>query len=376
MTKRIFHYVDFAARYQKGFRNHVVLIEEVADLVASFKNYGCYATYYFYSDEILTYLATQETEEQPSVSGYKGKVWAPYFPIDIDCLDLKKAQESARFFIHLFLDEWGLEEKALQSYFSGQKGFHLLLDSHIFGIVQPSNTLPLVFAALRQHLAWKLPIDLRDTVDLSIKDRVRLLRLPNTIHEKSKFFKVPLSSKEIMTLSEKSIRKLAKNKRLLKDTDPTGFLPRSKVKTNASASRLYERVRLQVKHLIGKPVFYKFSRPRDPSKLHFPCRGIQKIWENKIESGYRNNCAIRLASELRLLGFNVTETREKLLEWNNKNKIRLPLAELEGVAQSAFSHRFPYHFSCHDEILRHFCPLKTYEACQKNLAEFEKNASY
>ncbi|HWO43447.1 MAG TPA: hypothetical protein VNO43_16780, partial [Candidatus Eisenbacteria bacterium] len=56
---RRFRLVDFAAHYQKGFRNHIVPIDDVPALVASFKRYGCYSTYFFYSDEVLTYMSAQ-----------------------------------------------------------------------------------------------------------------------------------------------------------------------------------------------------------------------------------------------------------------------------------------------------------------------------
>jgi len=105
------------------------------------------------------------------------------------------------------------------------------------------------------------------------------------------------------------------------------------------------------------------------SKLEFPCAGAQKIWESRVEAGYRNNCAIRLASELRLLGLTADETKEKLAEWNEKKGIELPVHELEAVVHSAYQHQFPYRYSCHDEILRHFCPLNRYSACQTYVAK-------
>jgi hypothetical protein len=74
---RKFHLVDFAAHYQKGFRNHIVSITDVAALVESFEHYGCYATYFFYSDEVLTYMSAQ-TKSSPTIAGYEGKVWAPF----------------------------------------------------------------------------------------------------------------------------------------------------------------------------------------------------------------------------------------------------------------------------------------------------------
>jgi hypothetical protein len=41
---RKFKLVDFAAHYQKGFRNQIVPIDEVPSLVEFFERYGSYAT--------------------------------------------------------------------------------------------------------------------------------------------------------------------------------------------------------------------------------------------------------------------------------------------------------------------------------------------
>jgi hypothetical protein len=127
--------VDFAAHYQKGFRNHIVPITEVPALVQSFKHYGCYATYFFFADEILTYLSTQPDGMAPSIAGYQGKVWAPFLPIDLDHPEIIPALEAAKRLTDWFLGWWKIDGSALQVYFSGAKGFHLLLDTRIFGRV-------------------------------------------------------------------------------------------------------------------------------------------------------------------------------------------------------------------------------------------------
>ncbi|HYY26085.1 MAG TPA: hypothetical protein VE689_11365, partial [Candidatus Udaeobacter sp.] len=94
---RKFHLVDFAAHYQKGFRNHIVSITDVPGLVKSFDHYGCYATYFFYSDEVLSYMSAE-----PTIAGYEEKVWAPFLPIDLDHPDLTPALEAARFLSTFF----------------------------------------------------------------------------------------------------------------------------------------------------------------------------------------------------------------------------------------------------------------------------------
>ncbi|HEU4341074.1 MAG TPA: primase C-terminal domain-containing protein [Candidatus Binatia bacterium] len=365
---RKFNLVDFAAHYQKGFRNHIVSITEVPALVESFKNYGCYATYFFYSDEILTYLSAQAEVSAPTIAGYKGKVWAPYFPIDLDHPELTPALDAARYLTALLMERWRIDPTALQIYFSGSKGFHLLLDSHLFGKIAPSKSLPLMFDSLRRHLAHELPEELRETVDLAIKDRVRLLRLPNTQHEKSKLYKVLLSPDELDSLGPEEIRERARAVRPLTMTDETGFLPRVDVTENPHAAQLFGRIRRQLKKMTRKPFRYRFHRPSDLRRIEFPCAGIQKIWESHVELGYRNNCAIRLASELRLLGLNEDEANEKIFEWNESNRIDLPSDELHSVVRSAYQHRFPYRYSCRDEILRRFCPLPDYDSCRDFVA--------
>jgi Primase C terminal 1 (PriCT-1) len=365
-TMRKFNLVDFAAHYQKGFRNHIVAIDEVPPLVDSFKHYGCYATYFFYSDEVLTYMSAQEST--PTISGYEGKVWAPFLPIDLDHPELAPALEAARYLSSFLLERWQIDPNGIQIYFSGFKGIHLMLDTRLFGKIFPSRTLPLIFASMRRHLALEIPETLRETIDLVIKDRVRLLRLPNTIHEKSKLYKVSLSLEELRQLSPAEIRERARSIRPLTLTDETGFLSHAEVKENAAASQLFQHIRRQLKKLARKPFSYRFRRPADLAQLVFPCAALQTIWESHIEPGYRNNSAIRLASELRLLGLSEDEASDKLFEWNERNDIELPSDELRNVVRSAYQHRFPYRYSCRDDLLRRFCPLSDYESCRKFVA--------
>ena len=362
-SARKFQLVDFAAHYQRGFRNHIVAIRDLAGLVESFKSFGCYATYFCFTDELLTYMSAQDGS--PSVSGYQGKTWAPFLPIDLDHPELTPALDAARRLIDLFFETWKVDPAALQIYFSGAKGFHLMLDSRLFGRVAPSRHLPMIFDSLRRHLAQELPEPLRGTIDLTIKDRMRLLRLPNTIHEKSRLYKIILSADELRSRNAAQIRELAEQARPLTLTDETGLLSRVDVKANAAAAGLFQRVKRQLKQLTREPFAYRFHRPDDLTQIQFPCAGAQAIWQSHIEPGYRNNCAIRLASELRLLGLSAEEANDQLRQWKNHNEIEITDEELSRVVRSAYQHRFPYRYGCHDEILRKFCPLGNNEACQR-----------
>ena len=171
---------------------------------------------------------------------------------------------------------------------------------------------PMIFDSMRRHLAQELPEPLLATVDLSIKDRVRLLRLPNMIHEKSGLYKVILNAVEIERLTPREIRDLAREPRPLRSTDETGLVSRNHIDANPPGMELFQRVRRQAARLARKPFVYRFHRPDDLSRTDFPCAGMQKIWESHIEAGSRNNCAIRLASEFRLLGLTSDEIKARL----------------------------------------------------------------
>jgi hypothetical protein len=141
------------------------------------------------------------------------------------------------------------------------------------------------------------------------------------------------------------------------------------VAANPGAAELYERVRRQAARITRKPFVYHFHRPADLTRLEFHCAGVQTIWQRHIEVGYRNNCAIRLASELRLHGLTMAETEAKLVGWNERNGIELSADELRSVARSAYQHRFPYRYSCRDPIRRRFCPLPDLMSCRRHVSE-------
>jgi len=359
--------VDFAAHYQKGFRNHVVALSDLPALLEKFKHFGCYSSYFIFADELLTYMSAQTTAA-PSVAGYQGKVWAPYLAIDLDHPDLLPALECARLLSDLFLDRWRIDPHGLQIYFSGAKGFHFMLDTRLFGKLAPAHDWPIIFDALRRHIAQHLPDRLREVVDLSIKDRMRLLRLPNTVHEKSRLYKTLVTPADLVKLNADEIRHRASQAIPLTLTDESGLLSQVAVAENHAAGELLRRIRRQDKTLTRRSFDYRPSRPMNLGEMQFPCAGAQAIWERHIEPGYRNNCAIRLASEVRLLGLSAKECENKLLEWNDKNRIELSGEELGSVVRSAYLHRFAYRYSCHDALLRRYCPLKDASQCRAFVA--------
>ncbi|MFQ5964022.1 MAG: primase C-terminal domain-containing protein [Candidatus Scalinduaceae bacterium] len=359
-----FNLVDFAAQYQRGFRNNVVHIYEVPELMKRYKYFECYSTFFLYSHDILKYMRENIVGGHPSISGYEGKIGATYFPMDIDSPDLNLALEVTKKMVSFLTEKWGIQKEALLVYFSGHKGFHIMLDIRVFGRVRPSKYLHLIFSRMRHNLVKQLKIVDVSAFDMTIKDRVRLLRLPNTINKKSRLYKVQIILEDINHLSLTDILSFARTPRPLSYVDETGIISNVRlIKENPYAVKCYKNAKYLVRRSIRKEFEYRFTlRDDDPEKVL--CPAMVNIWKSHIDVGYRNNCAIRLASQFRLSGFSKEKTEELILSWNKRNRIGLYKEEVRRTVHSAYVHRFPYRYGFRDEIIRRFCPFKNINDCE------------
>ncbi|ODS33393.1 MAG: hypothetical protein SCARUB_01502 [Candidatus Scalindua rubra] len=168
-----FNLVDFAAQYQPGFRNNVVPIGEVPEFMQKYKHFECYSTFFIYSQDILRYIEENIVNGHPSVSGYDGKIDATYFPIDIDSPHLDLAFEVTNKMLNFLTEKRSIQKEAVLVYFSGHKGFHVMLDMRIFGKIRPSKYLHLFFSKMRRNLIKQIKLDDASPFDMTIKDRVK-----------------------------------------------------------------------------------------------------------------------------------------------------------------------------------------------------------
>jgi len=352
-----YRYVDFAAQAQLGFRNHVVSVEEVAALVMQYGAAECYASIFCFADDILLYLDDHRVDGRPSIAGYDGRVWAPFLPLDIDAhppqAELADALSIARRAYRLLVERWQVPPAAVHVYFSGAKGFHLLLDTRAFGRLAAAHDLHRVFSRLRLGIMRELPDTARPLFDLAIGDKVRLLRLPNTRHAGSGLYKVALSPEELLVGSVEDIRALARTPRTLLRVQAAGLLPTESVGAVTALVELFQRARRALR------------RERDPHPYHFArtgtaedalCTARLAMWQTPVPRGSRNNVAIRLASAFRLAGCTREQTDELLRGWNRRQRPGLPETEIRGVVRSAYARPYPYNYGCHDEVIRSFCP--------------------
>jgi hypothetical protein len=353
-----FRWVDFAARGQPGFRNHVVTIDEVPALVERFGAEECYATIFRFSADVLRYLNEHRVNGRPSIAGYDGRLWAPFLPLDLDAhppvATLDEALAVARQVHGVLTERWQVPPEAVHTYFSGAKGFHLLVDTRVFGRVAPAADLQRVFTQLRLGVLRELPSEARPLFDLAIGDAVRLLRLPNTRHAASGLFKVPLSADELRHGTMAAIRALARAPRSLPRVGAGGLEPLEDVAAVPALVEEFRRARRALARARGPHPYRLGPPPRNAEDAL--CAARLAIWRGDVPPGGRNNAAIRLASAFRIGGFSRTETHELLRQWAACQSQPLADAEIASVVDSAYARAYPYGYGCHDEVIRGHCP--------------------
>jgi hypothetical protein len=122
-------------------------------------------------------------------------------------LDGEYAQADLRVLIE-FLTEQGCPQESIRLFYSGFKGFHLLVLFEALGI-EPDQYLNKIYEVIVKTIKTTIHAS---SIDTNIYDAVRLFRLPNSINPKSGLYKVPLTLEEL-ALSLDEIKKLAENPR-------------------------------------------------------------------------------------------------------------------------------------------------------------------
>jgi hypothetical protein len=106
---------------------------------------------------------------------------------------LHRSQEDADKLVSWFHQMFDLNPAHVQIWFSGRKGFHVLVRPEPFGI-KPHNHLTYIVRSVAFELADSLGLD---TLDRSVYTRRRMWRIPNTINPKSGKFKIELTAQEL-----------------------------------------------------------------------------------------------------------------------------------------------------------------------------------
>ena len=222
-----------------------------------------------------------------------------------------------------YLEEnYGIPNHYIKYYFTGKKGFHLIIGADIFDVM-PDNNLNVYYKEIAKELNRATITQLIDT---KIYDKKRLLRLPNSINGKTGLYKVPVTYNQILSMTFAEMKEYASSPK-----------PIIKVKT-APCEKAINRLN-EIKDLITKPK----QKQKDinikvrPINDIIPPSCIYNILDNGAQEGNRNNTTIILASSFFQNGASYQDTLDLVTQWNElKNDPALPEAEVATTVASAY----------------------------------------
>lgn len=238
-----------------------------------------------------------------------------------DNKNLNNAREDVIHTLSFFNVVYHIPKEETRIYFSGNKGFHLIIPGEILGI-KPQKELNEVFKIIAEQVS---NYSLHKTIDLKIYDSKRLFRVPNSINSKTNLYKILLTPDELKNLSEKDIRTLA--------TKPRNIVPSNKATTNTFAMAQFRNAELKYEDK-KKELDAKAKVHHGTLKIVPPC--IKNILENGAEKGSRNVTIACLTSFYKSYGKSMEETIEYLSEWNSRNVEPTPDRELRNTIKSIF----------------------------------------
>ncbi len=172
-------YIELVEKSVKN-RNTVISIEELSTAPRAFE---AYCSHFPYDKTIVDYLKLNN-----SVKGFTGVQYCRAIVIDIDNLSLITAHESAKKLISRLVTEYGVEANQIDIAFSGSKGFHVILSEQLLGGITPAPKINENVKTFVEILTAGIP-----DIDFSIYDSTRIVRMKNSINQKSGLYKIPIT---------------------------------------------------------------------------------------------------------------------------------------------------------------------------------------
>ena len=248
-----------------------------------------------------------------------------YLDLDIDNIeeDYDKLVRDLKILIHKLTTEFHVEQNDIQIYFSGSKGFHLIISENIFGF-EPGRTLN---KDLKKIAVYLKAYTLTKCVDTKIYDYKRLFRINNTINSKTGLYKVRILYDDLVNMSYDELVKYASEPKDIKSDE---YLYNEKA--DESFINLIEKLNKRDREKINIQVAKEYIRKKEL----LPC--VKYILQNGSPNGQRNNSTIALANSLFQVGYNQDEVIEIITTWNEtKNEEPLPDREIRATIKSAYN---------------------------------------
>ena len=149
-------------------------------------------------------LEDHHAASRGSVAGFAGPCWCRWLVLDIDRPDPAVALADARRLVVFVHQRYPDLEGDVPVYFSGNKGYHVLLE--LAHLPPPSAGFHHTAKALAEAVAAGAGVG----IDPSVYDLAHIIRLPNTRHPKTGLHKRRLDSDALFRLDAEGIREHAR----------------------------------------------------------------------------------------------------------------------------------------------------------------------
>lgn len=236
-----------------------------------------YVSPYIYPEDALEYWE----QNGQSIKGYNGAAYTTTLYWDLDCkTDFNKARVAA-IALYDYLNGLGLDG-GVEFYFSGNKGFHVLLHTS-------DRFTKEEVSAICYNVAKETAIP-NEVFDTSVYNITRIFRVENTRHQDSGLYKIQMHLHELEQLSDQEIRDLAKIPRIFKkaykEVDPKVLKEMYKAKlSNVTNVATLQTASLQP----SKEESNLITPPGERECIH-------SLEEGQFGAGERHSAIIRLAA--------------------------------------------------------------------------------
>ena len=289
---------------------------------------------------------------------------APLF-FDLDYKeDPQVAKVEAVKIVDFFMKELDVRESDIWVYFSGSKGFHIIITGQAIG-VEPRNDLHKVFNHIANYLKYRLgdkvfepgpdgdreKIDPLKSIDPAVYTSARMLRLPNSVHQNTRLYKVELTLDELRMYSLDQIKELAKGPRKgvgLSNEERKKALKIRKAAFGFYTDKLkeYEQADRTANSRYSNEV-YHFDKNNPPVCVLDIMKGGWK------KDGDRNQATVQLACYYKDAGYTREETAQILEDWvvkftsaDTKYSAQQRIANTRSVIDAVYTQDNNYKFGC------------------------------
>ncbi len=291
------------------FTRNIIIQSDQTDIIRKrFNNKDCYISAYKYDN--------QDTSTANLFGSY-------YIDLDyqLQCdTDLKILQYDLLQISSFLRFQCDILPELIHVYFSGCKGFHILIHPNVFGINTAQSDLNIKYKAMSKYIASNI-ISYK-TIDLKIYDRSRLFRMVNSINSKTGLYKVPIDLQFATHCTYNELIEYASRPKLLYTTN-------IKVSQIKKAADKFNSI------IESNTLLSKRSVINHNGKVYEVPSCIQQIIQDGSSQGNRNNTCIIIASALLQSGKTEDEVRAAIDKWNENTTPNLASKEIEAVIKSA-----------------------------------------